>query len=60
MLLGAGVSVDAGIPTSFNMTKAVYEELRRQRYKEQAVIFGYVRPSLPEDEYCRAALHLIR
>lgn len=42
VLLGAGASIDAGIPSSFAMTRRVYEELVEQRNNQQAALFGYV------------------
>lgn len=42
ILLGAGISIDAGIPSSFALTRAVYDKLREIRGSNQATLFGYV------------------
>jgi hypothetical protein len=42
ILLGAGVSIDAGIPSSFALTRVVYDTLRGNRGSDQATLFGYV------------------
>lgn len=41
VLLGAGASIDAGIPSAFALTEKVYKHLRRFR-RDEAKLFGYV------------------
>lgn len=46
ILLGAGASIDAGLPSAFSLTEMVYERLRQRffgnRDGRQAILFGYV------------------
>ncbi len=42
ILLGAGASIDAGLPSSFALTRLVFEELRKPAYEKQATLFAYV------------------
>jgi hypothetical protein len=42
VLLGAGASIDAGLPSAFELTHRVYEELRTGRHPTQTVLFGYI------------------
>lgn len=41
LLLGAGASIDAGLPSAFQLTQRVYEELAAGR-RSNAHLFGYV------------------
>ena len=41
ILLGAGASVDAGLPTADHLTKVIYEDLA-SRDRDAARVFGYV------------------
>ncbi|WP_340588496.1 SIR2 family protein [Erythrobacter alti] len=42
LLLGAGVSVDAGIPTAINLTEKIYDKLQRFRGTSEAQLYGFV------------------
>ena len=41
-LLGAGASMDAGLPNSYRLTRIIYEKLLENRDKTQAILFGYI------------------
>jgi hypothetical protein len=42
VLLGAGASIDAGLPSAFALTNRVYDELRTTGHGTQSVLFGYI------------------
>lgn len=42
LLLGAGTSVDAGVPTAFDLTEKIYNWLIRQRAAEPAKLYAFV------------------
>lgn len=42
ILLGAGASIDAGLPDTFRLTELIYDELNKPSYGKQAILFGYV------------------
>ncbi|ASK89760.1 SIR2 family protein [Sphingorhabdus sp. SMR4y] len=42
ILLGAGASMDAGLPDALGLTEVVYDELHKPEYGSQRILFGYV------------------
>lgn len=42
ILLGAGASIDAGLPDAFRLTEVIYNELAQPINSQQAILFGYV------------------
>lgn len=44
VLLGAGASVDAGLPTSLRLTQIIYDDMRKEQYRNaaHARLLGYV------------------
>ena len=48
ILLGAGASIDAGVPGAYKLTEDIFSQLRGTRRQSEAELFGFVHAKLVE------------